>query len=235
MTSDGRRRPPRPGPGANLISEGELTEQLSGLPDGRRSLVALAGPPGSGKTTIAGSAVDALNQARPDRAAFLQMDGYHLGNQILKEKGRLGRKGAPDTFDVSGLAHMLGRLRDPGTDDVFIPIFDRNLDTACAGSAAIPASVDIVIVEGNYLLVNQEPWRQLNGCFDLKILISAPETLWVSRLENRWKSIGISSPEAADKIKNNDIPNGRYVMEHSVGADFTLSHRAHCGTKESRA
>jgi pantothenate kinase len=83
----------------------------------------------------------------------MPMDGYHYDNMLLGQFGRLARKGAAETFDVLGLRHILTRLRDNIEDAVVVPVFDRDLEIARAGARLIPASVDIVVVGGNYLLL----------------------------------------------------------------------------------
>ena len=76
-----------------------------------RMMVALAGAPGSGKSTLAERLAARLNEVVPDSAAVLAMDGYHFDDRVLEACGSRARKGAPDTFDVAGLHHMLARLK----------------------------------------------------------------------------------------------------------------------------
>jgi len=90
------------------MSAEQLVGHLSALP-ARRQLVALAGPPASGKSTLARQLVAQLNQRHPKRAAIVPMDGFHFDDAVLAARGDLPRKGAPHTFDVGGLAHLLGR------------------------------------------------------------------------------------------------------------------------------
>ena len=71
-----------------------------------RELIAIAGPPGSGKTTLAKTLSNRLAHC-----SYLSMDGFHLDNRILVQKGLRERKGAPETFDVNGFMHLLKRLK----------------------------------------------------------------------------------------------------------------------------
>ncbi len=83
------------------------------LPDGRRHLVAVAGAPASGKSTLAATMADDLT--RKGRAAcVLPMDGFHLDNRILDARGLRQRKGAPETFDLRGFAALLRDLAAGG-------------------------------------------------------------------------------------------------------------------------
>jgi pantothenate kinase len=78
---------------------------------GERILVAIAGPPGAGKSTLAEALAASLNRARPESAAVIPMDGFHYDDAILEQRGLRSRKGSPATFDVNGFRHLLGRLK----------------------------------------------------------------------------------------------------------------------------
>jgi len=199
-----------------------LFDLLATRPKATRVLVGIAGAPGSGKSTVAEALVAQLNQATPGRAAVLPMDGYHYDNMLLGQFGRLASKGAPDTFDVAGLRHMLTRLRDNFEDAVVVPVFDRDLEIARAGARLIPASVDIVIVEGNYLLLRQPPWETLRPHFDLTVMVDVPEHVLRQRLTSRWQSYALPSDEIARKLEEVDLPNGRVVKNESAAADYRI-------------
>ena len=112
----------------------ELRHVLLERAVGGRLIVALAGPPGSGKSTLSELLVESLNADVPGWAAVLPMDGFHYDDLYLTPAGLRPRKGAPDTFDVGGLEHALQRLRSRNADHVAVPIFDRQLEIARAGA-----------------------------------------------------------------------------------------------------
>lgn len=91
------------------------------------------------------------------------MDGYHYDDMLLDRLGRRARKGAPDTFDVGGYAHMLKRLRENAEEAVAVPVFDRDIEIARAGARLVPRSARIIVTEGNYLLLRDEPWVRRCG------------------------------------------------------------------------
>lgn len=197
----------------------ELIQQRSSQ---GRILVALAGPPGSGKSTLADELESALNQEQSEQAMILPMDGFHYDDLYLVPAGLRPRKGAPQTFDVWGFYHILRRLRESQEEFVAVPVFDRDLEIARAGARLIPAKVPVILVEGNYLLLQQEPWSQLRLLFDVAVLLEVPEAVLGERLTARWQHYELPSEEIAAKVNENDLPNGRYVMAESGGEDYRL-------------
>ena len=197
----------------------ELIQQRSSQ---GRILVALAGPPGSGKSTLADELESALNPEQPEQAMILPMDGFHYDDLYLVPAGLRPRKGAPQTFDVWGFYHILRRLRERQEEFVAVPVFDRDLEIARAGARLIPAKVPVILVEGNYLLLQQEPWSQLRLLFDVAVLLEVPEAVLGERLTARWQHYELPSEEIAAKVNENDLPNGRYVMAESGGEDYRL-------------
>lgn len=194
------------------MSEAQLAEELGRRATGARQIVAIAGPPASGKSTLAAQVADAVGPT----AAVLGMDGFHYDDAILKARGLMSRKGAPDTFDTDGLAAMLDRLRKGG--EVAVPVFDRNLELSRAGAEVIGKDVQLVLVEGNYLLLDRAPWKDL--VFDVTVFLEVPEARLRSRLMDRWSHLSMS--EAMRKTDENDLPNARLVMKQSRAADITL-------------
>ena len=132
------------------------------------------------------------------------------------------RKGAPWTFDVAGLARDLARLRaDDGP--VLVPVFDRGLDLSRAAAREIGPEVRIVIVEGNYLLLDQAPWDGLAPFWDVTLALDVPEAELHRRLVARWLEHGHDPDAAEARAQANDLPNARTVVRQSRPADRVLS------------
>jgi pantothenate kinase len=181
-----------------------------------RFLTALAGPPGAGKSTLAAELVAALGQG----SKAVPMDGFHFDDAVLVARGARARKGAPDTFDVAGFRHLLTRLRTE--DEVAIPLFDRDLEISRAGADIVGPDDRILIVEGNYLLLNEAPWPDLAPLFDLTIWIDVPEAELDRRLLARWAHYGKTPAEARAWIDGNDMPNIRRVVAGSRPANLVI-------------
>lgn len=200
-----------------------LAEALRRTETGTRRLVALAGPPGVGKSTTAEHLVERLNEGRPGHAAILPMDGYHLDDTVLEARGHRPRKGAPFTFDLGGLAAMLRRLRQEPAEDIAVPVFDRSIEIARAGARIIAAEAEIIVVEGNYLLLDEPGWRDLAPLFDTTVMLIADEAVVEARLADRWQGFGYASEDMVRKMEGNDLPNMRLVLRNSLPADYALS------------
>jgi len=166
--------------------------------DGRRAILAIAGSPGAGKTTLARALVarvDAL--AGAGTAAYVPMDGFHLANATLDRLGRHGRKGAIDTFDGWGVLALVRRLRAETGHAVYAPSFDRAVDEGVAGAIAVEAGARLVVVEGNYLLVDEDPWALLRAEVDEAWFCATPGDERFARLVDR-HTTGGRAPDAAE-------------------------------------
>ena len=187
-----------------------------------RVVVAMVGAPGSGKSTLAEKLAAKLCARAAGLASVLPMDGYHYDDTWLTPAGLQAVKGAPHTFDVGGLYHTLKRLRARDEAEVAVPVFDRKIEIARAGARLIPADVPVIIVEGNYLLLDQAPWSRLAPMFDVTVMIEVPEHALRARLRGRWERLGLTPPEVTAKLDDNDLPNGRLVRDASAPAMYRL-------------
>lgn len=185
-----------------------------------RAIVAIAGPPGSGKSTIA----ESLREVLPEGSAVVvPMDGFHFDDIVLNARGLRQRKGAPETFDFRGFSALLNRLRS-GEPEVAIPVFDRSMELSRAGAAIVGADVKFVLVEGNYLLLDEEPWSTLSGLFDFSVFLDTPRAELERRLMERWRFHGKSDDDARAWIMSNDMPNIERVLARRLRADLVVGH-----------
>lgn len=203
----------------------DLARRIVELPkDEERRLVAVAGAPASGKSVLAVALCDAVNSAGR-AASAIPMDGFHLDNCLLDERGLRGRKGAPETFDAGGFIALMHRLKSGG--EVVYPLFDRSRDLAVAGAAVIDAECDVAIVEGNYLLFDEEPWRKLAPMWDLSVWFDVPETVLLQRCVKRWIDHDLAPEAALARAEGNDMANARRIMRAQLAAEVTISPAPH--------
>ena len=179
-----------------------------------RFITALAGPPGAGKSTLAAAVVAALGAG----ARAVPMDGFHYDDAVLIARGLRARKGAPETFDAAGFLHLLTRLRDE--DEVAIPLFDRELEISRAGADIVTPQDRFLVVEGNWLLLDEAPWNAAR--YDLTVFIDVPEAELDRRLLGRWAHFGKTAEQARAWIDGNDMPNIRRCLQGSRPAEVAI-------------
>jgi len=204
-----------------------LSAKLIGLsqhiPGSQRLVFGIAGAPGSGKSTLAGQLATALEKSvceRFEAVAVVPMDGYHLDNTVLDQYGTRAVKGSPQTFDVSGFLSLLQRIRVYSNDVIYIPVFDREADLARNATQRVGPEHSIVLVEGNYLLLQRPGWCDIKALLDYSLMLDVPQAELEKRLIQRWLDHGHSEQDATARAMGNDIPNAHIVLQESQAADL---------------
>ena len=205
---------------SQVISLDDLSRRIRTYDPSRRIIIALAGPPGSGKSTTAELLVAHLNENEPGSAAMVPMDGFHYDDIVLNARGWRLRKGAPHTFDYGGYAHLLSRLAANAEEEIAIPVFDRSIEISRGSARMIQSSVKYIVTEGNYLLLTRQPWSSLRRLFDITVFLQVDKDELRRRLLARWRDL--SPEELVTKMEGNDLPNVETVINESGGADFIL-------------
>lgn len=202
----------------------DLLAAALGVPaNAPRALIALAGPPASGKSTLSPRLARAMTEAgRPTQV--VPMDGFHLDDRILDARGLRPRKGAPETFDIRGFTRFIADVATGG--EVFYPLFDRTREIAIGQAAVLPDTCRTVIVEGNYLLLDADHWRDLRAFWALSIFLPVAADVLETRLMARWRDLGHTPETARQKAMGNDIPNGTRVMTALLPADILFTESA---------
>ena len=182
---------------------------------GERRILGITGAPGSGKSTLADIVVEALGRD----AALVRQDAFHLANSELRRLGRLDRKGACDTFDAHGYVNLLRRLRARDEEVVYCAVFDRSIEESLACSVPVPAEVPLVVTEGNYLLLTDEPWASVRGLLDECWFVDPSEEVRIDRLIARHEAFGRSPEEARERSLGSDQRNAVQIDATRERAD----------------
>ncbi len=190
--------------------------------DGRIA-IGVAGAPGAGKTTLAEDLVAALADRMGDAAvAHLPMDGFHLADVQLDALGLRGRKGAPETFDGHGFLATMTRLRSGDPATVYVPGFERVLEQPVAAAIAIPGSARVVVSEGNYLLLEDDPWPRVRVLFDEVWFVDLADQERVRRLVARHTEFGKDPDTAQSWALGPDQSNAARILSTRDRADLVV-------------
>ena len=187
---------------------------------GGRKILGIVGPPGCGKSTLAAALLDLLG----DDAVAVPMDGYHLANVELARLGRAGRKGAEDTFDSAGYVSLLRRLKNQqGNEIVYAPEFRREIEEPIANAIPVFPETQLVITEGNYLLLDHGHWASVSDLLDEIWYVDIDHSVRRERLVKRHMHFGRSQSAAEDWVANTDEPNAVRIEATKHRADVLFN------------
>lgn len=195
---------------------------------GSRILVMLAAPPGAGKSTLL-SFLKYLSEntegLRP--ITTIGMDGFHHYQDYLlthtamrdgKEIQMVKIKGAPITFDLDLLTE---RIKDVAEGkECGWPEYDRMKHNPVEN--AITVTGDIVLLEGNYLLLKDDGWNELKKYADITIKIDADIDMLRGRLIERKINTGVDEESARAFVEMSDLYNAKLCINNSQSGDIEL-------------
>ena len=188
--------------------------------DRRRAVLGIAGAPGAGKSTLAEALVAQLARVRgTDFVGHVPMDGFHLADVQLERLGSRSRKGAPDTFDADGYAHLLRRLVAEPDTWIYAPGFERTLEQPIAAAMVVPPAVRLVVTEGNYLLLPEPRWEAARAATHEVWFVTGDDDVRRARLVDRHVTFGKDPESAARWVERTDDANAVLIAEAAHRAD----------------
>ena len=196
---------------------------------GKRLLLMLAAPPGAGKSTLL-SFLEQLSRSDETLCPIqaIGMDGFHRRQEYLQshETLRDGKrislveiKGAPITFDLERLSESIKKAASGAVCGW--PVYDRLLHNPVENAVTVDSA--IVALEGNYLLLDENGWRDLSGYADDTVSVRAEEEMLRDRLIERRMKTGVSRENSIRFVDFSDMPNVRLCLQKTMPADTQLS------------
>lgn len=184
----------------------------------------------TGKTTLATQVTTRLNalaassspSASTPIAAFVPMDGYHLTRAQLSALPNAteahARRGAAFTFDGAAFLSLVRQIRaplTPSTPIIRAPSFDHAKKDPVDDDIEVAPTARIVVFEGNYLALDEQPWREAGAMMDEIWFVEVDEDVAVRRLADRHVRAGIAGTleEGLERARGSDARNGREVLE----------------------
>ena len=185
----------------------------------KRVIIGLVGKPGAGKSTL----TNFLRKKLPkDTTALVPMDGYHLSNAQLASLGRSDRKGAPNTFDAHGYADLLQKIKINHTEEIYFPIFHREIEESIAAEGVIHPHTSLVLTEGNYLLLGEPGWSRVAPTLTECWFLDVDNDKRMSRLVVRHIKYGKSAEEAFAWAHGTDQLNADLIETTITRADVII-------------
>ncbi|MEV6416447.1 nucleoside/nucleotide kinase family protein [Kribbella sp. NPDC051718] len=205
-----------------LNRESAFARAVALATQGQRAILGITGAPAAGKSTYAEQLTADL-VAHGHKVALVPMDGYHLAQSALDDRGLAAVKGAPQTFDGYGFVALLKRLKDSPTETIWAPRFDRSIEDSIAATIEVPPETTLIVTEGNYLLFDQQPWATGRQLLDECWYIDLDDDLRHDRLEARHQRFGRSPQEAHDRTYGSDETNAKLIAATKPHADAIIT------------
>ncbi|MBU1465148.1 MAG: hypothetical protein KJ883_02270 [Gammaproteobacteria bacterium] len=193
-----------------------------------RTLIGLTGGPGSGKSTLADYLLDHFTKQQNSQVVCLSMDGFHLSKAQLQalpnSEEAFARRGAPWTFDSTSFVKRVKKIKQGyQQDDTLWPSFDHALGDPIEDDLSIKKETRVILVEGLYLLHQQDGWQESKDLFDEHWFLDIPIEIAIERLAKRhMKAWGFSHEQAMDRINQSDGLNAELVATYKNQADWLL-------------
>lgn len=193
-----------------------------------RTLIGLTGGPGSGKSTLADHLMSHFSDQPNAQIVCLSMDGFHLSKAQLQAlpnaEEAFARRGAPWTFDSAAFVERVEKIKQSyQKENVLWPSFDHSLGDPIEDDLTINKDANVVLVEGLYLLHQQDGWQVSKDLFDEHWFLDIPLDIAIERLAQRhMKAWGFSHEQAMERIHQSDGLNAKLVASYQHQADWLL-------------
>ncbi|VEI12808.1 type I pantothenate kinase [Trueperella bialowiezensis] len=156
-------------------------------------IVGIAGSVAVGKSTAARLLRQLLSRwPHTPNVDLVPTDGFLYPNAVLHERGIMGRKGFPESYDRRALIDFLHRVKS-GEEEVTVPVYDHVSYDIVPGEKIVIRKPDILIVEGLNVLQPAHPKSRsqltVSDYFDFSIYLDAAESHLVDWYVSRFRSL----------------------------------------------
>ena len=187
-----------------------------------RSMIGIAGGPGAGKSTFAGELLRVLAEHREDQVALIPMDGFHMRHARLEQLGLVSQKGMPHTFEAAAFVRFLKEAKS-AAHAMTGPSYSRKIEDVVDDGYAIGPETRLLIVEGNYLLLDTEPWSEIRDLMDFGLFLDADRDAVRARLLARHAEEGLFTKERNERhVELVDLKNYDLVRPSRGHADLAI-------------
>jgi len=192
----------------------------------RRIIVYLAGPGGAGKTTLSLLLETLIHNNSNVAAQAIGIDGFHynleyIGKHYVEQDGRqiLMRdvRGSAETYDFIKLREKIAALQH---GDVRWPYYDRSIHDVVEDFTFVNGQ--IVIIEGNWLLLDEPPWCELSHFCDYSVFVNSNKDTLINRLVERKVRGGIGLNDAKEYVMRSDTMNIERIVNKRLRSDMEL-------------
>jgi len=189
-----------------------------------RFILGIAGAPASGKSTVSKWLSETINRRfEREIAIIVPMDGFHRYNEELERLGLRQLKGVPETFDAEKFINCLKSIRKDKQETIRCPEYDRTRSSDPIEEAiVVTPDHRVIIVEGNYLLMDIPPWRQVKPLLNESWYLSRSVEKTYPALIQRHMNGGMTREEAEAKVASTDLPNSALVKQTKHRADKVI-------------
>jgi pantothenate kinase len=107
---------------------------------------------------------------------------------------------------------------------LYAPSFDHALKDPVLNAIPVSSRNRVIILEGNYTLLDQKPWSEISELCEERWFVDAERELVKQRLATRHLLAGIETTAVAaeKRAEENDLPNGDLIRQLLIKPDVCI-------------
>jgi pantothenate kinase len=109
--------------------------------------------------------------------------------------------------------NLLQKIREYGFAKV--PSFGHKVGDPIEDDISIQPEHELVILEGNYVFMDEDVWRDIGRLCDERWLVDVDLDRAMERVVRRHMGTGLAEDAARYRVESNDRPNGEEIVRKS--------------------